>query len=55
MSLVAWFIANWSILLNAVIGALVALIALLTIIPGVSAHINFLQKIVDFLKKINIK
>lgn len=54
MEFIKYLLANWSILLNALIGVLSALIALALLIPGKQPE-ALLQKIVDFLSKFSKK
>ena len=54
MDYVTWFLQNWSLLLNAVIGVLTALIALFMLIPNEQPE-KTLQAIVDFISKFSKK
>jgi hypothetical protein len=50
-----WFLVNnWSILINAIVGLLLALVALFLIIPGTHPE-DWFQKAADFLKKFSFK
>lgn len=50
----SWVVANWSLILNAVIAFLMAVIAVATMIKGDEPE-KTLQKIVDYIKKISAK
>jgi hypothetical protein len=54
MSFFNWIVENWSVVLNAIVGLLSAVIAICLLIPG-DVPEKQLQAIVDFLKKFSKK
>ena len=54
MEVISWLLVNWSLLLNAVLTVLAALIALFLLIPGPAPE-NWFKAIANFLEKFSKK
>lgn len=54
MDVIQYIMANWAVIISAIVGLLASLLVIASLIPGEQPD-KFLQSAVDFLKKFSIK